>query len=242
MNSRIKLSARAALNGSQIKIIPLVTAVMFLSFIFSLCNAAINTFQLVNEKYILIAFSALSFIIAVVLISPLRLLLEIKHLLLARRINPAARINLGFRGMLKSCGMCISLFALKLFWFAVFEAVPVSAAVIFVLYNAEEAISLRAAYSILICIVILAVVGVCFYSLFIQRYSKAMFYLACFKDMGVIEAVEESVKKTKGSLAEILFFKLGFLPWFLLCIGIIPALFVIPYYKQSVTCYFLSNR
>lgn len=240
MNSRIKLSARAALNGSQLKIVPSVTAVMFLVLLFSVCNAAVNAFF--SAEYILVAFSALSLVLAVALISPLRLRLEIKHLLLARRINPSAKINLGFKGALKSCGMCVCLFLLKLFWLAVFELIPILAAAVFFLYSAEEAISFKAACVILFGISALAVIGLCFYFLFIQRYSKAMFYLACFKDMSVIDAIEESVRKTKNSLADILLFKLGFAPWFLLCIAVIPALFVVPYYKQSLMCYFLYKR
>ena len=242
MNSRIKLSARAALSGSHFRIMPLVTAIIFFVFIFSVCNAFINSFFAFASKYALAAVSALSLVLAVVLISPLRLRLEIKHLLLARRIKPAARIRLGFSGWLKSCGMCICLFLLRLFWLCVFELVPASALTVFIIYNSKEAVSLRAAYAVLIGAAVLGGIGFCFYFLFIQRYSKAMFYLACFKDMSVVDAVEESVRKTGNSLADIALFKLGFQPWFLLSVAVVPLLFVIPYYKQSITCRFLYGR
>ena len=104
------------------------------------------------------------------------------------------------------------------------------------------ALTLRAAYVIMGCIAVMAAAGIGFYAVFIQRYSMALFYLACFKDISVFEAIEESVKKTGNRLAEIALFKLGFLPWFLISLGVAPALFVIPYYKQSITCYFLNNR
>ncbi len=241
MNARIKLSARAALSGSQLKILPILTALMFLVFAFSFCNAAVNMVQ-TADKLFLIAFSILSFFAFIAAVSPLRLRLEIKHLLLARGMNPSRRISLGLTGVLKSCGMCACLFCLKFIWFLFFEFIPLSAAVALAAYTAENSLSLRAAYVIMGGIAVAAAAGLGFFSVFIQRYSMSMFYLACFKDMSVFEAIEESVKKTKNRLSEIMIFKLGFLPWFLLCLLIAPALFVIPYYKQSITCCFLNSR
>lgn len=241
MNARIKLSARAALSGSQLKILPILTAILFLFFIFSFCNAAVNMVQTADKAFFVV-FSILSLLLFIAAQSPLRLRLEIKHLLLARGMNPSRKISLGLTGALKSCGMCICLFGLKLIWFLFFEFIPLSAAVALAAYTAENPLSLRAAYVIIGGVAVTAAAGLCFYSVFIQRYSMSMFYLACFKDMSVFEAIEESVKKTKNRFSEIMIFKLGFLPWFLLCFLIAPALFVIPYYKQSITCYFLNNR
>lgn len=241
MNARIKLSAKAALTGSQLKIIPSVAAVMILLVFFSLCNSALNFLPVSFEDYFLIIFPAMSLLLAIAAISPLRLRLQIKHLLLARGINPSQRIDMGISGMLKACEMCVCLFFIKLFWFAVFEAIPISASAFFVIYNAKKAVSLRAAFIFFSGMLILALAGFGFYLLFTQRYSKSMFYLACYKDFTVSEAISESVKRTKGKLADILFFKIGFAPWFLLCVLIFPAFYVIPYYKQSVTCLFLSR-
>ncbi len=242
MNARIKLSARAALAGSQLKIITLVTAVMFLSVMFSLCNAAMNIFFYTAEKYFLIAFAIVSPFAAVAAIGPLCLLLEIRHLLLAKGINPIHGVKIGVSGALKACIMCITLFALKLFWFLVFEALPILGTWALFAFVDGNALSLKAFYALLAGAFALASSGLIFYFWFIQRYSKAMFYIACFKDLTVAQAIEESIRKTKNKLADIFLFKLSFMPWFLLCAAVIPALFVIPYYKQSITCYFLSNR
>ncbi len=242
MNARIKLSARAALTGSQLKIAALVTAIMVLLFVLSLCNAAVNVFWQTNEKIFLIVFSALTLLLAVVSVSPLRLLLEIKHLLLAKKIKPMRRISMGFSGAAKSCGLCTCLFLLKLFWACVFELVPFCGAFAFAAYAENRAVSLKAAYAVFAGIAVLAVAGIFFWLVFIQRYSKAMFYLACYKDLTAAEAIGESVRKTKGKACEIFLFKFSFAPWLLLCAAIVPALFVVPYYKQSVTCYFLNSR
>lgn len=240
VNSRVKLSARAALTGSQIKIVPFVAAIMALFLLFSVCNELINRLN-IDDKSLFVIFSVLSLFLTVAVIGPLRLLLEIKLLLLARGINPVRRPDLGFSGILKSCEMCVRLFFIKLFWLTVFEAIPIMAGAVFVWLNLNKSVSLNATYAVLTGLILLAFVGVGFYSVYIQRYSKAMFYLACYKDFSVSDAIRESIRKTQNRLSEIFFFKLSFLPWLLLCIGVLPALYVIPYYKQSVTCFFLSR-
>ncbi|MBR5561967.1 MAG: hypothetical protein IKW12_02345 [Clostridia bacterium] len=241
MNSRIKLSARAALSGSQAKIIPYVAAITILIFAFSVCNSAINFLPLFSYRDFPVIFSGVSLLLSVALVSPLRLRLEIKHLLLARGINPSKRIDMGISGVLKACEMAVCLFFIKLFWLAVFEAIPLISSAVFVYYNMQKAVSLKAAFIFFSGMIILAVAGFAFYLLYTQRYSKSMFYLACYKDFTVAEAISESIKRTKEKCADILLFKLGFAPWFLLCLLIFPVFFVVPYYKQSVTCLFLSR-
>lgn len=241
MNARIKLSAKTALTGSQFKIIPTLSAILLLIPLFSLCNSAINLIPFSFGRYFSVIFPALTLLISIAVIAPLRLRLQIKHLLLARGINPSQRIDMGISGGLKACEMCVCLFFIKLFWLAVFELIPIGASVLFILYNTQKAVSLRASFVFFSGMLFLALAGFGFYLLFTQRYSKAWFYLACYKDFTVSDAIAESIKRTKSKNADILFFKIGFAPWFLLCALVFPAFYVIPYYKQSVTCLFLSR-
>lgn len=241
MNSRIKISARAALTGYQRKIVPLVTAILFLFFLFSFCNAVINELNTGLSRDFLTVFAIASLLLSVIAIAPLRLFLQIRFLLLARGRANASKPDIGFSGALKACELSLRLFFVKLFWFLFFEFVPITAVSVFFVLGAGNEVSLKAAYAVLAGLFILTVTGLVFYSVFVQRYSKSMFFLACYKDFTAADAIRESIRKTKGRCAEILAFKLSFVPWFLLCIGILPALYVIPYYKQSVTCRFLSR-
>ncbi len=237
MHSRIKLSARLALSGSQFKVLPLLTTVMFIGFFFPFCNAVFNMFA--EARYYSMLFSVLSLALFASICAPAMLKLEIKHLMLAKGMRFSA-VKLGFSGFKKALIFYFVLFCLKAFWFALFQAVPILMSAVFWLYNSENAVSIKAAAAIAVCIIVLSAAGIAFYSAFVQRYSKAAFYLACYEDFTAFDAIGESIRKTKDSLAEILVFKLGFLPWFVLCIGIVPMLFVIPYYKQSLICYFLN--
>ena len=237
MNSRIKLSARAAMCGSYMSVVPAVAAIIFLLLAFSVCNAALNYF-FSDETALLAAFAACSLPVSIAAISPLRLRLQMKFLMLARGRARFGKPEITFADTLKACELSVRLFLLRLLWFAVYEAVPAACGAFFIAYTRYNAVSLRAAYAVLTG---LALAGMIFYSVFIQRYSESWFFLACYKDFSAGDAIRESARKTRGRLAEIFFFKLSFVPWFLLCIAILPAFYVIPYYKQSVTCFYLSR-
>ena len=233
MYSRIKLSARLSLRNSYFKILPLLTVLIFTVFIFSLCNFSANMFV---GGYMFILFPVLSLLLFVLITAPVRLSMETKHFMLARGMKNVKAAT-GFK---KSLLFYPAFFLIKTFWLAVFEAIPVSAAAILYFYLRNDSLSMKATVTFFSCIVILAAVGVIFYSVFIQRYSKAAFYLVCYEGFSVLDSFKESKRKTQNSLCEILLFKLSFLPWFILCIGIVPILFVIPYYKQSLILYFLK--
>lgn len=241
MNSRIKLSARAAINGSYLKVVPEIAAVMLLFFTFSLLNAAINYLFGNAEKSVLSAAAAFTLPLSVAFIAPLRLHLQIKFLVLASGKNKFIKPEMSGSDALKACELSVRLFFIRLFWLSVFEILPMTAGVAFVYHNYYNAVSLRAAYAVLAGILLLAAFGLFFYFLFTQRYSKAWFYLASYRDFTAEDAIKESIRKTQNRLGEILIFKISFAPWFLLCVGILPAFYVIPYYEQSVTCYYLSR-
>lgn len=239
MNSRIKLSARGAICGSYAKVLPLITVIFLLVLIFSLFNAVLNYCS--DNQLVLAVFSVISLIVFVLLVSPLRLILQLRFLAFARKKSGSMMSAISLSDILKTCELSVRLFVLKLFWFVTFEILPAVLLMIFTGYTTRNTVSLRAAYTVFAGLGFLAVTGIVFYFITVQKYSKSWFFLACYSDFTAADAIKESVRKTKNRLAEIAFFKLGFLPWFLLCAGILPALFVVPYYKQSVTCYCLSR-
>ncbi len=226
--------------GSYLSVVPAVAAIILLLSVFSACNAALNYF-FSAEAALLAAFAACSLPVSIAAVSPLRLRLQMKLLMLARGRARFGKPEICFADALKACELSVRLFLLKLFWFAVFEAVPTACAAAFIYYNRHNAVSLRAAYAVMTGLSVLALAGVLFYAVFIQRYSESWFFLACYKDFSAGDAIRESARRTRGRLAEIFFFKLSFAPWFLLCIAILPAFYVIPYYKQSLTCLYLSR-
>ena len=239
VNSRIKLSARGAISGSYMKVLPLTVIIFLLTAVFSLLNAVLNRCS--ENGAFLVVFSVVSLMVFVVLVSPLRLILQLRFLVLAKGKSGFMMPAIGFADILKACELSVRLFILKLFRLLIFEFLPGVFTLIFIEYASRNAVSLRAAYAVFAGIVSLAVAGFVFYLITVQKYSESWFFLACYSDFTAADAIKESTRKTKNKLAEIFFFKLGFVPWFMLCAMVLPALFVVPYYKQSVTCYYLSR-
>lgn len=235
MYSRIKLSSRLTLSKSYLKILPDLTVIIFAVFVFSLCNSVLNSFEYNGYFFIVPIVSLLIFIL---ITSPLRLHMESKHFVLARGLKNI-RIKTSF---IKSLIYYPIIFCLKTFWFAVFEAVPITGAVMLYFYLLQNSLSAKATAVFVICIALLGILGFGFYFVFIQRYSESAFYLVCYEEFSAFDAIRESVRKTENNLVDILFFKLSFLPWFLLSIAVVPMLFVIPYYKQSLTMYFINQK
>ena len=240
MNSRIKLSARAAMCGSYPSIIPLFGLSTLILVVFSFLNAILDRyFSSVGDGFLASA-AIITVLVSVALTSCLRLVMQIRYLCFARG-RRCVKPQIGLREALNACDLSVRLFLLKLFWFAVFEGIPVASVLLFGYQLKNDTVSLKAACAVATGLSFLAVAGLVFWLIFIQRYSKSVFYLACYKDFTAVDAIRESVRKSKNSVVEIFLFKLSFVPWLLLCLLVLPAFYVVPYYKQCVTCRFLSR-
>ncbi len=241
MNSRAKLSAKAALCGSYAKIIGVLVPLAAAFVIFSFANAIINKYFSHTGNGFLVSAAIVTLPLAIFAIAPLCLLMQVRLVYLARGIRYCEGGQITLSEGLKACDLCVRLFAVKIFWLAVFEALPVCSMLLFFFQIKSVTVSLKAAYTVAGGLFILAAAGLIFWLIFIQRYSKSMFFLACYRDFTAADAMRESVIRTKNTAADIFLFKLGFVPWFVLCLLVFPALYVIPYYKQSVTCLFLGR-
>lgn len=240
MNARIKLSAREALLGSSLAVLPTLALLIILTVAFSLCSASAVLLPVENPKLIQTITAALALPASLLIVAPLRMKLQIKHISLA--LGSREERELHFHDRLNACLLYSMLFGLKLLWFAAFEAVPAVMLSAFMLRISQQAVSLRASRALLIGIAVLAVTGAVFWAVTVQRYAKAEFYFAAYSDVSPSRAVSLSVKHCRDTAADIFMFKLSFLPWLLLCAAVLPALYIIPYYKQSITCRFLCGR
>lgn len=71
-------------------------------------------------------------------------------------------------------------------------------------------------------------------------YLASRYVLACFlmvedNSRGVNEVVRDSIKYTRSYRWEITKFQLSYLGWAILCIAVIPLLYVVPYYTSSLS-------
>ena len=132
--------------------------------------------------------------------------------------------------------LCLSM--LKIFELLAFEALPVCVVTVLFFSIKRSALSLTF-FAIILCgAAVTAVMGLAFFVFSVQKYAKAPFLLAAYPSLSVADCIRLSAENGAKKAAALLRFKLGFLPWLLVCAAIFPLLFVVPYYKQSLTCWF----
>ena len=66
-----------------------------------------------------------------------------------------------------------------------------------------------------------------------QAWSAAEYILAADPDVSIKQALRQSRDIMRGHCRAFARFKAGFALWFLSCVLILPAFFVVPYYGQS---------
>lgn len=88
--------------------------------------------------------------------------------------------------------------------------------------------------------VLLSVSGAVFFFIAMQKYFIAEYLYSSNPKLGARTAIKQSKNLLDGHIHEIVRFKLSFLPWFLGCVFIVPAVYFIPYYKES--CCVVAKR
>ena len=200
MNARVKLSARQALLGESLTVLPTLALIMVLTIVFSVGTAAVGL--LPGDATLAQALTALLTLPAALLtIAPLRLRLQQKHIILALGSRDGRELN--FIDGLNACVMYSALFALKLLWLAI----PAAFFTVFVLRIARQPVSLKASAALLIGSAALAAAGLLFWGIAVQRYARAGFYLAAYGDISPVQAISMSVKRCREELTELFLYQ-----------------------------------
>lgn len=237
MFGEIKLSARRALLGEELRVFPGTLALMFSFIFFSLFCGMLTLIPRKLPDEILAGAAAASVPAALLVISSIRHKMQIKYLILYS--GSRERAVIGIADALNAALLDAMLFFIKLFYYAAFEAIPAFAAFALIDRLKREPMSLRACIAIACGICAAAITGFLFAFVAVQKFSRAGFCLAAF-DAAPLKAIKCSIRKTKGKLLATAVFKAGFLPWLLLCAAGLPALWIIPYYKTSLTGFFIE--
>jgi len=83
---------------------------------------------------------------------------------------------------------------------------------------------------------VLLAIGLGFYAATVQRYALVLPILAKQPRCKLRNALRLSAARTNGRCAALLRYQLSFLPWYLLCLLIIPLPFAAPYLIQARAC------
>ncbi|MDR2525768.1 MAG: hypothetical protein LBC83_06265 [Oscillospiraceae bacterium] len=83
---------------------------------------------------------------------------------------------------------------------------------------------------------LLLLLGLGFYLPTVRRYALVPSLLVKQPRCKLRNALRLSAARMDGQSAAFLRFQLGFLPWLALCVFIVPAFFILPWYTQSLAC------
>lgn len=183
--------------------------------------------------------SLLLLVFAVFLVSPLRQ--AARSFFVACALNRRKNLFKWFslRLTLKTVRLSAALFLIKTGLLAAWLALPLICSTVLAALLKSSSVDSRIAIAAAVLTAVLFVISLFFYALNVQDYICAHYILVSSPNTSVRRAIFLSRARVRDSRLALLRFRLSFLPWFLLCVAIVPLFYVWPYYKQSLACYIL---
>lgn len=264
LRKQIKQNAHRALSGSWGKAICIFMVALAIFIIFSLLQGlttlllgvpdfqdvlqtpAIYLDDTMNLSYFSLMISAVYFLFSLLINSPLTFGKRQWYYRLAGGNSDEVVTVFSFFASIRLLGKSIwhdiMLLARLLLWSIPFGAVP--GGVCFfarLLLNSADAPpqSLTRLGGILLLLVgmLLGVLAFVFFLIVTNRYFLSAYLIVDRPEMSVREAFVTSVRYTKGCKTQIFMLMFSFLPWFLLSVLVLPLLYVVPYYNESLALY-----
>ncbi len=236
MSSYAKLSARTALTGNYTDSAVTVVIMLLLSVSVVFLNQLVYFYAKPLFSYVLSA----SCVILTFFICIFRYILSAGLLGVCERGNKKKKRSV--RRILFGSLLEFYLFILKTSEFVFFMLPPaVLGFFTFIRYKMLSVNRLSVSVNVAGTAVLLFL-GLCFYLVSVQKYSKAVYFFAGNESVSVADAIRLSVSSTKGLLLKISFFKLSFFPWLISGVLLLPLMFVLPYYEESLIFYCMFSR
>lgn len=250
---KIKVMSKYRLVGKTLPVFTAYILILFLSVILGNFSFLISesikmsgfAFSGVTSEMITkSAVSVTGIILVLVIVSPLRLGCERWFLLSAKGENVKLKELFYYftpKGILKSVSAVTYSATRKTAAFLLFLFPSFCLSGVLYFSFREGEISLYISYALLAFSIFLFVAGLCFYFVYTARYFAYYSIIVSNKTINPRLAFEKSVEITEGAYLKICFFRLSFLPWFLLCALIFPSFYVWGYYKESRAMLSLYN-
>lgn len=133
----------------------------------------------------------------------------------------------------KAAGLCIVLRILKTGWQILFisPGAAILGGAVYMMLNGGIELNMFAVMAAGGALA--ALIGVVVSLVTVQRYFLAEYFLAKEPNLKIKEAVKGSIEHMERRCVKTALFKMSFIPWFLICLILLPVAFVWPYYKQS---------
>ncbi len=238
-NSQIKILTKGIINGTVKKSFLLLLFGCFALAAFTAIPVLIN--QFVSDEIISIAAVFLSVIIFAFFCCAFGAGSN-AWFCFYKRENRAGRVIYWFwpKNNFKAFRLYSSLFFIKLLW-TILMLLPGTIVIFSFCYLAyDTGLEFNLFACGIIGGVVLSLLGLIFRFIILQRYFMAQYFFVSDPKIKINQAIRKSCEVMNGKLKKTALFKLSFIPWILLCVGIFPLLYVWPYYRQS--CILFANE
>ena len=251
MNGKIKIYSRAILLGRYSSMLPVIAITLLLTLIFNnlfffgepIINLppvknflASSQFPLLKD-IILFSFAVITGAISFLVLSPFRFGQNIWFFESAKKNRLSVKkIFLFYRPRFsRSCiALRLRTSLLKISACLVF-LIPSVTLGSYAFYELGKGVSVKLFVFLCVFTFVLALIGLFFAFVFSQKYFLSDYLFFENSAAGIGESIKLSSQIMDSECFRTAFFKLSFIPWFLLCIFIFPAVYVYPYYKTAVS-------
>lgn len=143
---------------------------------------------------------------------------------------------LNARKAVRAVGFYCFLYLFYILWAVIFLTPGIALFVAAFYSLSVETIAINLLVVLLVGACVTTLTGLVFLLLTSARYFAASALFSKNPNMSIRTAIKESTALTEGQCLKIVLFKLSFLPWLPACLLILPAVYVLPYYRQACIC------
>ena len=247
--SYFKLNAKRRMMKNHFKcfivsVFPFMTVLLLTIFNYFLVKVlngiSFNAILLPYAMYIRLLLLATSIILSIFIWKSVQLVVDgyflskvhVKNITLRQMIK-----CITFRQCLTFFLVSIIRFFLSISWF-VFYFSPCIAVFCLLLYSYQnEKNGFKINLTLIVSAIMLLIIGLSFLYITLKRYSMCSSVILNDEEKNPLKVIARSAEIMENHSVQYAFYCLSFSGWLLLCLLIIPVIYVVPYFKMSKFCF-----
>lgn len=250
--SYFKLNAKKRMMKNYLKcfivsVFPFMTIVLLVIlnyfFVRLLKSISFSTFLLPYAMYINVSLLGLSFILSLFIWKSVQFLTDSYFLLKALNKNTTFAKTIkcvSFRQCFTFLTVSIIRFLLSISWFVVYLSPCIITSGLLLYSYRMENNGFNINLTLFVSAIMLFIIGLSFLYITLKRYTMCSSVILTEEEKNPLKVVAKSIELMENHSVECAFYCLSFIGWLLLCLLIIPLIYVVPYFKMSKS-YFCNS-
>lgn len=142
-----------------------------------------------------------------------------------------------FRQCLTFFMVSLTRFFLSVSWFVFYlsPCIAVSCLLLYSYKNENNGFNIN--LTLFISAILLFVIGVVFFYVTLKRYAMCSSVILTDEEKNPLKVIVKSIEIMENHSVQYAFYCFSFFGWLLLCLLIVPIIYVVPYFKMSKSCF-----